>query len=206
MVSGTWYISQGDQCGYLCDEQSPRYLPGFCHSLSCPPNPHQIPSGGRIQCHSLQAPFEPRGGREKHGSQTSGKREGYVCVCMLVQMRAYWSQRGKWQSSLNSEALGSRRILNEWEPQPCSYPCPPQPATRKNPGVQSVPLRVCKIRIQTSRTAENRLHGGSAHALLVSLLLAGKRGPARHPQPLPICPLSKLSLSLLLQEATTAFQ
>lgn len=63
---------------------SPRHLPGFCHSLSCPPNPHQIPSGGRIQCHLLQAPFEPRGGEEKHGKG----REGYVCVCMRVQVCA----------------------------------------------------------------------------------------------------------------------
>lgn len=109
------------------------------------------------------------------------------------------------QSSLNSEALSSRRILNEWAPQPYSYHCPPQPAMRKNLGMWSVPLRVCKIRIQTSRTTENRLHVGSVHAILVSRLLAGKRGPARHPQPLPICPLSKLSLSLLLQEATQYF-
>lgn len=109
------------------------------------------------------------------------------------------------RSSLNSEALGSRRILNEWAPQPYSYHCPPQPATRKNQGMWSVPLRVCKIRIQTSRTTENRLHVGSVHAMLVSRLLAGKEGPARHPQPLPVCPLSKLSLSLLLQEATQCF-
>ena len=109
------------------------------------------------------------------------------------------------RSSLNSEALSSQRILNEWAPQPYSYHCPPQPATRKNLGMSSVPLRVCKIRIQTSRTTENRLHVGSVHAILVSHLLAGKRGPARHPQPLPVCPLSKLSLSLLLQEATQCF-
>lgn len=66
-------------------------------------------------------------------------------------------------------------------------------------------LSGCKIRIQTSRTTENRCHVGSAHAILVSLLLAGRRGPARHPQPLPVCPLSKLSLSLLLQEVTQCF-
>lgn len=45
-----------------------RHPPGFCHSLSCPPNPHQIPSGGRIQCHLLQALCEPGGEEEKQGS------------------------------------------------------------------------------------------------------------------------------------------
>lgn len=53
-------------------ERGPRHPPGFCHSPSCPPNLHQIPSVGRIQCHVLQAPCEPRGEEEKQGSQVPG--------------------------------------------------------------------------------------------------------------------------------------
>lgn len=174
----------------ICDERSPRHPPGFCHSPSCPPNPHQIPSGGRIQCHSLLAPCEPRG-KEQKSKAARGQDNGRGCA----RVHAHSGQRAKRslenpQTSLGPEALSK---------------CKPQSYNNESPAgdEEEAGAAACSARVGKAQTPTAPLSTNCTWAVRTRYRsCSGSQGRGRGESAHPGLSFKAQLESHLLQEAT----